>query len=125
MRGGSYSRRMLAAGVSRHTTTPWPMPTCADLAASVYLQVWESHTTRSRVGITILALDDRHALDAGALRIEVMYGAGVLAELRLVSSVRQSQEPTEGDVLCAVLATDSERERDARRRVFTARQAVA
>lgn len=120
-----YTSRMLRAGVSRHTVTPPPAPTRADLEASLYRQIWQSASRNACTEFLILALDDAHAHDAGTLRIERMFGAGGLGEMRLAESRCLEPGPLAWDTLRPLLEADSQVERDARRQAWDHRVATA
>lgn len=79
-----YLARMHREGM-RHEDMA-PAPTAADFAAQVYDQLWESVTTKAGTRFSVLALDAEHAKAMGELKIEAMFGAGALAEVRLAEN---------------------------------------
>ena len=62
---------------------------------------------------------------AGTLRIERMFGAGGLGEMRLAESRCLAQGPLDWDTLRPLLEADSQVERDARRQEWDHRVATA
>ena len=81
-----YTARMHRAGVSLDLHPEPPLPTAADFSAVIYDQAWATSKNHSVLAISVLALDADHARERGERKMEEIFGAGALAEQRLVSS---------------------------------------
>jgi hypothetical protein len=72
-RGGlGYFARQRANRVSSHVLPEFPMPTMADLAATVFHQRWRHEGPTGKMALDVLALDASHAVVIGEMVLATM-----------------------------------------------------